>query len=414
MSRRLAPLVVAAVLVACQAGGPSRGGTVRDRDQMEPNPRIWLLTEEKEIEIGREVSNAIQREYPIYAHPALQAYIDEVGIRMAAVSDRPDLEYEFKVLDSPIVNAFAAPGGFIFISRGILGVIEDEADLAGVLGHEIGHVAARHSVQMIQRATTVNIVGTIASILLQGRVSPDIFRGAAVALNLVFLGYSREFEQQADLLGMKYLYEAGYDPRGMLDVLDALRRESKERPNAFFQIFRSHPYPENRMEHIRGWLAKTYEADTWAGPRPAEMHRGAERYREIAFPHALVGGQADVRSAVETYRIALMRRDLEMAMSVISEDYRDLEGRTRADIERDLRRFIGSYHRIDYLVTSIDVTVEGDRAEARYNYDLRAVDYERGVEARETGREYLDLRREPGEAEGEHVWRITSSRTVRY
>lgn len=410
--RRLALLLLLLAPLACAGSRNLRTDHARTRDQIDPNPQIWLLSEEKEIEIGRQVAEAIERESPLYVHPALQAYVDEVGIRMAAVSDRPNLEYEFKVLDSPIVNAFAAPGGFIYVSRGLLGVIEDEASLAGVLGHEVAHVAARHSAQMIQRAATVDILTTVAVILAQGKVSPDVVRGANAALNLLFLGYTREFEQQADLLGMKYLYEAGYDPRAMLDVLDALRRESKEKPNRFTQFFRTHPYPEYRMEHIDGWLRRTYLSDTHAGPRPADLARNKDRYDETARPHALAGGQADVRGVVETFRIALMRRDAQMAVGLVSTSYRDPEGRDHETFTRDIRDLIGRYERIEYAISSVDVDVEEDRAQARYTYTLTVVDYDRRQAFEERGREYLDLRKE---TEGEETfWRITSSRSVTY
>lgn len=412
MSRRPALLLAALLLATGCTGARRDGGRVYARDQINPNPTIWMLSEEKEIEIGRQVTRSIEKEYPLYQHPGLQAYVDEIGLRMAAVSDRPNLEYEFKVLDSPIVNAFAAPGGFIYVSRGLLGAIEDEASLAAVLGHEVGHVAARHSALMIQRATTVNIIASVALIFLQGKVSPEVLRGTNVALNLLFLGYTREHEHQSDLLGMKYLYAAGYDPRAEIDVLEALRRESKARPNAFMQFFRTHPYAENRMEHIRGWLGRTYEADTWVGPRVTELARNKDRYQETARPHALWGGQADVRSAVEAFRIGMIRRDAEMVLAVVSKEYHDQDGRDYERFERDIRSLVGTYERIDYKVTGIEADVEEDRAQARFSYELRVVDADRGTAYEERGREYLDLRNEKESEEAR--WRITASKSTTY
>jgi len=144
---RIAALLVALALIDC-AQNPVTG-----------NPNLVLMTESQEIAIGRREDTNVRRQYDVYDDPQLQQYVSEIGERLAKASHRPELQYRFLVVDSPEVNAFALPGGYIYITRGILAYFNSEAELAGVLGHELGHVTARHSVQQISAATAANVGG---------------------------------------------------------------------------------------------------------------------------------------------------------------------------------------------------------------------------------------------------------------
>ena len=185
--------------------------------------QLVLISESEEVRLGRENDRAIVAQFGLYDDQELQDYVSRLGRRMAAQSERPDLDWTFRVLDDPLVNAFALPGGYIYITRGILAHFNSEAELASVLGHEIGHVTARHSVNQLSKAQLAQLglgVGTI--------VAPeemDRFGGLAqTGVGLLFLKFGREDERQADDLGLRYLVRTGYDPRPMADVFVTLKR----------------------------------------------------------------------------------------------------------------------------------------------------------------------------------------------
>ena len=172
---------------------------------------LSLMSEAQEIQIGQSQDAEVRREMGVYRDPALQDYVSTIGLRLARASERPDLPWHFTVVDSPAVNAFALPGGYIYITRGIMPFLENEAQLAGVLGHEIGHVTARHASQQYSRATGAQLGLIFGSILLP-QTRPLAQLGES-GLGLLFLKYSRDNETQADELGVGYATRAGYDPR---------------------------------------------------------------------------------------------------------------------------------------------------------------------------------------------------------
>ncbi|MGH9160808.1 MAG: M48 family metalloprotease [Vicinamibacteraceae bacterium] len=230
--------VAAALLVAC-ATNPVTG-------EREFN----LMSEAQEIQIGQEMDPQVQREFGIYDDESLQAYVASIGLRMAKASERPDLPWHFTVVDSPAINAFALPGGYIYITRGIMAYLNDEAELAGVLGHEIGHVTARHAAQQYTRATGAGAGLTIASIFV-----PEvraIGQAAEAGLGLLFLKYGRNDELQADQLGAGYAAGQGWDPHGVPGMLSTLGRVSEQHgkdgtPNWLL----THPQPEDRVTRIQ-------------------------------------------------------------------------------------------------------------------------------------------------------------------
>jgi predicted Zn-dependent protease len=237
MNARIASLVAVAVLAAC-AKNPVTG-----------KRQLTLVSEEQEIAMGKEGAEEIKQQMGTYPDPKVQAYVSEIGKRMAAKSERPHLPWSFTVLDDPLVNAFALPGGPIFVTRGILTHMNSEAELASVLGHEIGHVTARHSVQQISKAQVAQVGVGIGSIL-----SPEAAAVAQVAgagLGLLFLKYGRDAERESDKLGFKYMVEQKYDPREMADVFRTLERASKQEGGGKGGIpewLSTHPDPGNRAE----------------------------------------------------------------------------------------------------------------------------------------------------------------------
>ncbi|MDE2310199.1 MAG: M48 family metalloprotease, partial [Betaproteobacteria bacterium] len=183
------------------------------------------MSEAQEISFGRNADAEVRKQYGVYKSAALQEYVNSVGQQIAKKSHRPNLQYHFTVLDTPEVNAFALPGGYVYITRGILAYLNSEAELAAVLGHEIGHVTARHGVRQASAELAANIGLSITSILV-----PEINSAAGQNLSNIlggalFAGYGRDHELEADRLGAEYLARTGYDPHAMIEVIDVLKHQ---------------------------------------------------------------------------------------------------------------------------------------------------------------------------------------------
>lgn len=218
-----------------------------------------LLSEDQEIAIGRENHAVIIKRYGRYKEQKLQDYVQQVGERLAAVSHRSNLIYRFTVLDSPEVNAFALPGGYIYITRGLLAYLNNEAELAAVLGHEIGHVTARHGVRQHSAATATGILAGVLASQTGVTGAGDLFNAIGTAL---VRGYGREHELESDRLGAEYLARSGYDPLAMLEVIRVLKnqevydrelakREDRE-PRVYHGVFATHPDNDTRLQQVVG------------------------------------------------------------------------------------------------------------------------------------------------------------------
>jgi predicted Zn-dependent protease len=208
-----------------------------------------LVSPAQELQIGREGHAAVLQEYGVYDDPKLAAYVDSIGQALARVSHEPNLEWHFTVLDDPVVNAFAIPGGYIYITRGILAHLNSEAQLAGVLGHEIGHVTARHSAKQMTQQQLAGLGFGLASVFSEGfRRYSD---AAQQALGLLMLKYSRDDETQADELGVEYATRAGWDPREIPNTYVMLRRVGERAGQSLPSFLSTHPDPGDREERTR-------------------------------------------------------------------------------------------------------------------------------------------------------------------
>jgi predicted Zn-dependent protease len=210
---------------------------------------LVLYSEADEIQIGRENDASLVESLGMYPDDGLQEYVQALGERLAENSERPHLPWTFRVVDDPVVNAFALPGGYIYITRGILAYLNTESELAGVVGHEIGHVTARHGVSQMSRAQLTNY-----GLVIGSAASEDVARWAGVAgqgMGLLFLKYSRDDEKQSDDLGLRYLLRAGYDPRPMADVYGTLKAVAESSgAGRIPSLLSTHPDPGNRRDRI--------------------------------------------------------------------------------------------------------------------------------------------------------------------
>ena len=216
-----------------------------------------LMSEQQEIALGQRYNREILKEMPAYDDAKLNAMIQSIGDKLAAHSHRTGLDYRFTVVDSPTVNAFALPGGYIYITRGMLAYLNSEAELAAVLGHEIGHVTARHSVRQHSAQTTASVLGTVVSVATGIGGVDDLTDMAGTA---IVRGYGREHELEADRLGAQYMARSGYDPDAMLEVIGILKdqetfekksaREEGRKPNVYHGLFSTHPRNDARLQEV--------------------------------------------------------------------------------------------------------------------------------------------------------------------
>lgn len=275
---RLAPAALAtALLLGC---GTTVVNPVSGREER------TVMSLSQEVEAGRKAHQDVLKEYAPLQDARLQAYVTALGRKLAAQSHRAELEWHFTVLDSPEVNAFALPGGYVYVTRGILAYMENEADLAGVMGHEIGHVTARHGAQRATRQQNAGL-GVLAATVLGAVLESRGMGGAAdlagqVSQNVAagyIASYSREQELQADQLGAEYLARNHYDPRHMIDVIQVLKdqeqfaadqaRAQGRQPQAGQDWLASHPSNEQRLQRIRD------EAAALTGDKAVDENRAA-------------------------------------------------------------------------------------------------------------------------------------------
>jgi len=212
--------------------------------------QFTLMSEAQEIQTGSELDGEVRREMGLYDDQALQEYVNGIGQRLAAVSHRPDLPWHFAVVDQTAVNAFALPGGYIYLTRGILPYLDSEAEMAGVLGHEIGHVTARHAAAAYTKATSTGVGLAVLGIFVPG--TRPIQGLAETALSVLFLKYGRDDELQADRLGAQYSALAGWDPHGVSGMLTTLSRldEASSGSRGVPGWLSTHPDPADRVTKV--------------------------------------------------------------------------------------------------------------------------------------------------------------------
>ena len=244
MTRRSIVLLATGIALSGCAVNPATG-----------NRQIMLVSEAQEIEMGQQADAAVIASIGLYPDPVWQRYIQQLGARLAAISERPSLPWTFRVVDDPAVNAFAIPGGFIYVTRGLLAHVTSEAELASVVGHEIGHVTARHTAAEMSKQQLIGLglaVGSMAS----SQVAK--YAGTAnQALGILYLKFSRDDESQADQLGLRYMRRANYDPRQMPEVFRMLERLSAAEGDGsrLPTWLATHPSPGNRVAAINAQIA---------------------------------------------------------------------------------------------------------------------------------------------------------------
>lgn len=253
-----------------------------------------------ETRIGEKMHTEMVAEGAIYDDAELQAYVSRVGERLAANSDMPDLDFRFAVIDSPDINAFALPGGYIYIHRGLLAYLDSEAELAAVLGHEIGHITARHHGRR-QTAGITNAVLATTAYILTG--SGDLAQASNMYGAELISGYGRDMELEADGLGASYMHRSGYDPDAMLEVIGVLKYQeqyqrlkakSSGRPTSTYHgLYASHPRNDQRLKAVINAAAEL-DLDTYM-PNPAVPGEFRQRTQGLVWGESVQGEQEENR-----------------------------------------------------------------------------------------------------------------------
>lgn len=223
---------------------------------------LQLVSVNDEIALGRKTQAQVRQQVPALRDAQVNRFIDAVGRRIAARADGPRYPYSFDVANRREINAFALPGGPVWVHRGLIDAAQNEAQLAGVIAHEVAHVANRHAAEQITKGTFANVgLGLLASMLGDGRGAQIAQLGAGFAANATMMKFSRDHEREADLEALRYMKNAGYDPRGMVEFLQVLRSRQRRDPGSVQTFFSSHPAPAERIRRLQ------QEANRLAGGR---------------------------------------------------------------------------------------------------------------------------------------------------
>src|ERR1700729_3755699 len=208
--------------------------------------KVNFYSLEKEIALGKQLASEVERQAKIINDPVIAEYVNRVGQNLVRNSDAK-VPFTIKVIDSEEVNAFALPGGFFFVNSGLILKADNEAELAGVMAHEIGHVAARHGTKQATRGEIAQL-GMIPLIFMGGWTGYGLYQAASVLVPVTFLKFSRAMESEADLLGLEYMYKAGYDPTAFVDFFEKIETLEKRKPGTVAKVFSTHPPTDARIQ----------------------------------------------------------------------------------------------------------------------------------------------------------------------
>lgn len=250
--------IFVALLAACVATGP--GGKTS----------FVIVPTSQEVAIGRAMAEQILATEKPLPDSVWQVYLTDVGQRIVAVCDRKDIEYHFTVIESDQINAFAAPGGYVYFYTGLLRLVDSEAELAAVMAHEISHVVARHGAKRLQAALGVSLAYELA---VGDRGSETFETAVSVGMSLLFAGYSRQNEREADDYGLTYMVRAGYDPHAMETMFEKLAAAGSP-ANGFEKLMSSHPESQERIRNTKAAVARLH-------PLPADLETARTRYQNM-------------------------------------------------------------------------------------------------------------------------------------
>ena len=245
MRRLLGLVAVGSLLSFCAFAGDKKEKDPEEIGNRDVGKGLNWYSLEKEIALGKALAQDVERQAKIIDDPIIAEYVNRVGQNLVRNSDAK-VPFTIKVIDTEDVNAFALPGGFFFVNSGLILKAESEAELAGVMAHEIAHVAARHGTRQATRGQVMQLA-TIPLIFMGGWTGYGIQQAASVLIPIGFLQFSKAFESEADMLGLEYMYKTGYDPEAFVDFFEKIQSLEKKKPGTMAKVFSTHPPTEDRI-----------------------------------------------------------------------------------------------------------------------------------------------------------------------
>lgn len=340
------------------------GCATSDRSSLKAETGGAIITERREMDIGKAVAQEVLREYSSYDDPKVNEYVNRVGQSVARVSERSNIPYRFIVLDHPVLNAFAAPGGYIFITRGLLSVVRNEAQLAAILGHEVAHVVERHSMKQMQ-AQAATIMAQIAG-AVKGMGMRDISAAGDMA-TMIFLGYGREVEYHADALGVKYAYNAGYDPAQMVSFFDILRSDLESRgidpqPTVTQEMVWDHPPASRRVENVRQAIEnlKLWSAGPGVDGYRTDRKVGTTELEDVMAGNSFKTDEAAIDKVFTMMYTAYQAEDVDRLMSYVSRDFAWGKD-SYFDFEKNIRFFFTGADQIQVATKKKEIRLKDSR-----------------------------------------------------
>jgi predicted Zn-dependent protease len=252
------PSTVSTVPKGIKPGSIDDVSAVGNRDIGARGMGNWYSTE-SEIKMGKGYAQEIEKSTKFITDPVVTEYVNRIGQNLVKNSDAK-VPFTIKVIDSDEINAMALPGGFFYVNSGLILNADEEAELAGVMAHEIAHVAAHHAAREQTRANYAEIASTASMIFIPGWTGYGIYEASGIGIPLAFLHFSREFEAQADYLGVQYMYRAGYDPEAFVTFFEKIQNLEKRKPGAVSKAFATHPQTPDRIEHSQEEIARILPA----------------------------------------------------------------------------------------------------------------------------------------------------------
>ncbi|MGD9015573.1 MAG: Maf and M48 domain-containing protein, partial [Candidatus Omnitrophota bacterium] len=246
------------LLLTC--GGFGLGGCVTEYNLATQQEEWIIYSTDKEVKMGHSIAKAVEKEHELVDDPLIQKRVEDIGKKIAQVCDRKEINYYFKVIEDEEINAFALPGGIIYVNRGLIDEVENDDELACVLAHEVGHIVARHSIKKLQAMMGYSFLRIL---MAQAPQSGNLVTGADIAFSQIVAGYSREDELLADQLGARYAKRAGYNPEGMLTFLSKLQEDVRRKPARPKSYIRTHPYVPDRTRVVKQELGQPLTFDDY-------------------------------------------------------------------------------------------------------------------------------------------------------